>query len=374
MDVKALEGKLKSIQDVQERLDLLDALADHYYDEDDYQKALRFYNEARGLAAPGNAKAYYTAQFGICHYLLHNDREAREALLAAQAMSNPSGPEFSPEIHGLLHYFLGSLWEYEGNNEASLQARLEALKHIEQLHPEAQWMLLAGLSRNYEELGDNRKAIDYSTQALSLISEQDPELAYLYESLGHNHYEMEEFDKALAYFSRVLELDPDFERKDDIYFAIGLCYQRLTDYKTAMDCYAKLLEAKKLVRKSQESLAWLYGEIAYCHYQLSEHEETLRAIEEALRETIEKKEELAELRSFLTNSYQALGRYQDAVREGERTLKICRQFPSLDMMLPNLALSYYHLGNIEQFKFYRNWCNREFPDRSWTKQLNKLKA
>lgn len=374
MDVKVLEGRLKSIQDVRERLDLLDTLADHYYDEDDYQKALKFYQEARVLAPPGNGRAYYTAQSGICHYLLHNDREAKEALLAARAMSDPDASEFSPEIHGLLHYFLGSLWEYEGSNEHSLEARLEALKYFQHLHPEAQWMLLAGLSRNYEEQGENRQAIQYSSQAISLISAEDPELAYLYEGLGHNHYELEEFDKALAYFCRVLELDPEFERKDDIYFAIGLCYQRLTDYRTAMECYTKLLEAKKLVRKSQESLAWLYGEIAYCRYQLGEHEETLKAIAEALKETIEKKEELAELRSFLTNSYQALGRHQDAVREGEKTLKICRQFPSLDMMLPNLALSYYHLGNIEQFKFYRNWCNRDFPDRSWTKQLNKLKA
>ncbi|HXK60631.1 MAG TPA: tetratricopeptide repeat protein [Acidobacteriota bacterium] len=374
MNVKALEGRLKSIQDTQERLDILDALADHYYDEDDFQKALRFYQEARELAPAGNPKAYYTAQSGICHYLLHNDREARDALFAARSMSDPMAPEFLPEIHGLLHYFLGSLLEYEGKNQASLEARLEALKYIDELHCEAQWMLLAGLSRNYEELGDNRKAIEYSTRAISLISEEDPELAYLYESLGHNHYELEEFDKALAYFSRVLEVDPQFERRDDVYFAIGLCYQRLTDYKTAVDCYKKLLEMKRLAPTRQESLAWLYGEIAYCHYQLSEHEDTLRAIEEALRENIEKKEELAELRSFLTNSYQALGRYQEAVREGEKTLKISRHFPSLDLMLPNLALSYYHLGNLEQFRFYRNWCNREFPDRSWTKQLNKLKA
>src|SRR4030042_7197262 len=114
MDVKALEGKLKSIQDVQERLDILDFLASHYYDADDYQRAIKFYKEAQELAAPGNPRAYYTAQFGICHYLLHNDREARQALLSAQRMSVPTAPEFSPEIHGLLPYFLGSLYEYEG--------------------------------------------------------------------------------------------------------------------------------------------------------------------------------------------------------------------------------------------------------------------
>jgi tetratricopeptide (TPR) repeat protein len=374
MDVKALEIKLRSIQDVQERLDILDALASHYYDEDDYQKALKFYHEARPLAAPGNSRAYYTAQFGICHYLLHNDQEARQALIAAQAMSNPLGSDFSPELHGLLHYFLGSLYEYEGENQASLEARLEALKYFEYLHPEAQWMLLAGLSRNYEELGENRQAIEYSTQAISLISESDPELAYIYESLGHNHYELEEFDKALAYFSRALQVDPEFERRDDIYFAIGLCYQRLTDYQTALQCYQKLLEARRLVRKPQESLAWLYSEIAYCHYQLSEHEDTVGTVHEALREPMEKKEDLAELRSYLTSSLHGLGRYQEAVREGEKTLRIARHFPGIEIMLPNLAMSYYHLGNLEQFRHYREWCNRDYAERGSTRQLNKLKA
>jgi tetratricopeptide (TPR) repeat protein len=374
MDVKALEGKLKSIQDVQERLDILDYLAGHYYDEDDYQRALKFYQEAQTLATPGNPRAYYTAQFGICHYMLHNDREARQALLSAQRMSDPEAAEFSPEIHGLLHYFLGSLCEYEGDNAGSLEARLEAVKYLEHLHPEARWMLLAGLSRNYEELGESRKAIEYSTQAIALLSENEPELAYLYESLGHNHYELEEFDKALGYFSRVLEIDPEFERKDDIYFAIGLCYQRLTDYKTALECYLKLLEAKKLVRKPGETLAWLYSEIAYCHHQLNAHEDVLRVVKEAVREPIEKKEDLAELQSYLTSAYLGLGRYQDAVREGERAVRLSRRFTGIETMLPSLAMAYYHLGNLDEFRRYRDWCNRDYADRSATKQLNKLKA
>jgi len=374
MDVKTLEGKLKSIQDVQERLDILDFLASHYYDEDDYQRALKFYKEAQTLASPGNPRAYYTAQFGICHYLLHNDREARQALLSARRMSNPTGPDFSAEIHGLLHYFLGSLFEYEGDNTGSLEARLESLKYLEHLHPEARWMLLAGLSRNYEELGESRKAIEYSTQAIALLSENEPELAYLYESLGHNHYELEEFDKALVYFSRVLEIDPNFERQDEIYFAIGLCYQRLMDYKTALECYRKLLDAKKLAPKPGESLAWLYAEIAYCHHQLNEHEDVVQVVRAALREPIEKKEELAELRALLCSAHLGLGRYQEAVREGERTLKLCHQFSGVEMMLPNLAMAYYHLGNLEQFRLYREWCNRDYPDRSSTRQLNKLKA
>ena len=98
----------------------------------------------------------------------------------------------------------------------------------------------------------------------------------------------------------------------------------------------------------------------------------MNCVEKALQETIEDKEEQAEIQSYLTNNYQALGRHQEAVEAGEKTLKLSHQFHNIEIMLPNLTLSYYHLGQEDKFHFYRDWCNRDFPDLSWTQQLNKL--
>ena len=63
---------------------------------------------------------------------------------------------------------------------------------------------------------------------------------------------------------------------------------------------------------------------------------------------------------------------EHAVKSGEETLGISDRFNNIEIMLPHLALSYHELGNTEKFEFYRDRCNREFPDLSWTKQLNKL--
>ena len=373
MSVDELEQQLKQIQDPEKRLPVLDELAAHYYDTDAYETAIPYYQQAEDLSPPGNLRAYYLGQKGICHFMLHQDKEAQEALSEAKTAFVADEEDLDPEIYGLVHYFLGSLSEYNGQNEASLNHRLEALKYLEDLHREAQWMLLAGISRNYEEKGELRQAVKYNTEAISLISDNDPEVAYIFESLGYNHYELGEYDEALEYFSQVLETAPDFERKDDVYFNIGLCYQRLLNFRMALDSYLKILELKEL-SPSKGSLSWLYIEIAHCYYLLKQHVESLDFAKKALDLPIENKEERAEVQSYLTNNYYALGRFQEAVEAGEKTLGISDRFHNLEIMLPNLALSYYQLGENEKFQLYRDRCNRDYPDLSWTKQLNKLEV
>lgn len=373
MDVKELEQRLKNTPDRYKKLDLLEEIAGHFYDLEDYQKAVRYYHEAEKLAPHGNLMAYFLGQKGICQYLLHHDEEALKSLVQAKDLFDPGQEDFLPEAFALVHYFLGSLYEYNGQPEASLESRSKALQYLDHLGREAQWMLLAGLSRNCEEKGEHKRAIEYNLRAISLIGNDEPELAYLYENMGVNHYELGEYEKALSYFSKVLEVDPDFERKDEVFFNVGLCYQRLTDFKTALDSYLKLLEIKT-VSSEDESLSWLYLEIAHCYYQLKDYRKSLQFTEEALKMSIRDKDELAEIHSFLANNYYALGHFEEAAREGEKTLKISENFRNLDILLPNLAMSFYQLNRKDKFRFYRDWCNRAFPELGWTKQLNKLKA
>ena len=373
MDVKQLEQKLATIQNVQDKLEVLDEIAAHYYDEDDYPKSVGYYRQAEELAPAGNPRAYYQGLKGICYFLMDQDTEAYQALTGAKEMLDPNGKDFDPEIFGLVHYFLGSLYEYGEKNEASLESRLQAFEYMSHLDREAQWMLLAGMSRNYEFQGDFSQAVKFNTQAISLISQDDPDIVYIFENLGYSHYELGEYDKALEYFSRVLAMDQGFERQDEIYFNIGLCNQRLLNFRMALGSYLKLLELKEL-QSSPEPLAWLYIEIAHCYYSLKEHDESIEIVEKGLRESIEDKTEKAEIHSYLANNYHGMGRFEEAVKAGEQTLKISDEFHDMEIMLPNLALSYHQVGNTEKFEHYRDWCNRDFPDLGWTKQLNKLEA
>ncbi|MEE8585736.1 MAG: tetratricopeptide repeat protein [Acidobacteriota bacterium] len=374
MDVQELERLLGTGLSEEDRLDVLDQLAGHFYDLKDYKKAIQHYEKGEQLASPGNARAYFSGQKGICYYLLQKDERAIQSLLDAKNMFSPAEDEFSADVYGMVHFFLGSYYEYTGEDEPSMQARLEALKFIDELDQEAQWMLLSGLSRNHERRNEHRKALQYNMQAISLIGHNDPEMAYLYESMGNNHVGLGEYEEALSCYSKILSSSPQFERLEEIYSKIGLCYQRLLDYRTALNAYLKLLEVKKLQRTEGESLAWLHIEIAHCHYHLKEYAQALQAARQGLDEPVPGGDDLADLRSYLTSCNHALGNHQEAVRQGEQTLKISESFAKLAEMLPNLALSCYELNQMEKFRFYRDRCNRDFPDSSWTKHLNKLKA
>ena len=50
MDVKQLEQTLATLQNVQDKLEVLDEIAAHYYEEDDFQKAVAYYQQAEKMA------------------------------------------------------------------------------------------------------------------------------------------------------------------------------------------------------------------------------------------------------------------------------------------------------------------------------------
>ena len=121
------------------------------------------------------------------------------------------------------------------------------------------------------------------------------------------------------------------------------------------------------------NLAWLYTKVAHCHFSLDEFEKSLLMTLEALHRQPRGKLEKAELRSYLTTNYYELGRYREAVVEGEKTLELARRFPNDDVFYFRMALAHYKLGERKAFAKYRGICRKLFKDDSWNKYLEKLK-
>jgi len=372
MDSKELKARLAGARSNEEKVSLLDAFAEDLFEKGKYAEAARRFSEALRYSKESNTRAYVIGQIGICNYNLGNDKEALSCLLKSSRLFDPAGTEFMPDMCGFVHFHLGSLYEYQGKHAKSLEARRICERYADSQEKDTRWMLFAGISRNCESLGRHDEAIQYSQKAIQVLSDNDPSLSYLYESMGNNHMSLKQYQEAINYFSKVIDLDPNFERRDEIQLKVADCYHQLTNHRMALETYGRILELKQLTGK-RENLTWLYTKLAHCYFSLDQFEKSLLMTLEALRRQPKDKIERSELRSYLTNNYYEMGRFREAIIDGEKTLKVARRFPDDSLFYFRLALSYFKVGDMNSFSKYRTLCRKLFPEDSWNKYLEKLR-
>ncbi len=371
MNSQQFNAKLKRAATAEERISLFDTYGEELFERASYAEAIALNAQALKVLKQPNLRAYFTGRIGFCHSYMGNDREAFKYLLKSAQLFEPDKPEFMEEMFGFVYFHLGSLYEYHGKIEKSLQARKICEQYVDSQEKDTKWMLYAGLSRNYEMLRKHDAAIRYSQKAIQVLSDNDPGLGYLYESMANNYMGLQQYNEALKHFSKVLELDPHFERKDEIQMKMAECYRKLANYQMAMETYQKILELKQITGKRND-LVWLYLKMAECHFRLEQYEKSLLVTLELLRRSPRNKLEKAEARSYLTDNYYELGRYKEAVEEGEKTLLLARRFPNDDLFYVRMALSYQKLGDKKAFAKYRSLFRRMFRGDNWNKYLEKL--
>jgi len=373
MDGKNFDTMLAGARTKEEKVSLLDQCGGELFEKGKYEEATRCFSRALRIAEQTNARAYFAGQAGICSYNAKKDQKALSLLMKAAELFDPDLPEFMPDMYGFVHFYLGSLFEYQGRHAKSLEARRICEQYIEDQEKDTRWMLFAGISRNYEALGKHDEALKYTHKAIEVLSNNDPGLSYLYESMGNNYMGLKQYQEAIKNYSKVIELDPNFERKDEIYLKLANCHLQLTNDRMALDSYRKILELKQITGKPQD-LIWLYCKVALCHFRLKEYEKSLLVTLEAMRRNPRKVSERAEIRSYLTDNYCELGRFREAVLEGEKTLRLARRFPNDQHFYVRMALSYFKLGDMKNFGKYRALCRKLFHDESWDSYLAKLGA
>ena len=371
MTKQQFNARLKRASSDKERLDIHDAYARELFDRENYTKALNIYEQALAFAKQQNVKAYLVGKIGICHYHNDEDKTAFQNLKKSLQLFQPDQPEFMHDMYGFVLFHLGALYEYHGKITQALEVRRLCEKYVDSQEKDTQWMLYSGISRNYEALGKHGEAISYSQKAIQVLSDNDPGLSYLYESMANNYMELQQYQEAIQHFSRVLELDPDFERIDEIQMKLADCYRQVSNYAMALETYEKMLKLKQLTAKSKD-LVWIYLKLAECHFRMASYEKSLLAAFETLHLHPRNPQEKAEALSFKTISYYELGRYQDAVDDGEKAIRLAQRFPNDDLFYVRMALAFHRLGDKKSFGKYRALVRKLFKDDTWNKHLEKL--
>jgi tetratricopeptide (TPR) repeat protein len=364
-------ARLKSAVSDEQRVSIHDAYAEELFNKENYAEAVGIYTAALKMVKVPNIKAYFTGRIGICFFNTGNDKKAIDNLTTSAELFEPDKPEFMRDMYGFVLFHLASLYEYHGKIAKSLEVRKICEEYVDSQEKDTRWMLYAGISRNCEALGKHEEAIRYSQKAIQVLSDNDPGLSYLYETMANNYMGLKQYLEAIKHFSKVLELDPNFERSDEIQLKMADSYRHLANYKMALETYEKMLQLKQITEEKQD-LVWVYLKIAECQFRLEAFEKSLLVTLEMLRRGSGSKLEKAEARSYLTDNYYELGRYKEAVEEGEKTLKLARRFPNDDLFYVRMALSYHQLGDKKSFLKYRTLVRKMFRDDNWNKYLEKL--
>jgi len=362
---------LKRAATDEERLAIHEAYANGLFDREKYTEALNVYEQALTLTKQQNVKAYLFGKIGICHFHNGEDKTAIQNLKKSLQLFRPEKPEFMRDMYGLVLFHLGALYEYHGKITQSLEARKECEEYLDCQEKDTQWMLYSGISRNYEATGEHGEAISYSQKAIQVLSDNDPGLAYLYESMANNFMELRQYQDAIQHFLRVLELDPDFERVDEIQGKLADCCRQISNHAIALEVYEKILKLKQRAVKSR-GLVWIYLRFAECHFRVAAYEKSLLAAFEALHQDPRNPLEKAEALGFTAGNYYELGRYRDAVRDGEKALKLAQRFPNDDLLYVRMALAFHKLGDKKSFTKYRALVQKMFKDDTLNKYLEKL--
>ena len=361
MNKQQYNAGLKRAATDEERLAIHEAYASGLFDREKYTEALNIYEQALPLTKQQNVKAYLIGKIGICHFHNDEDKTALQSLKKSARLFSPERPEFMRDMYGLVLFHIGALYEYHGKIAQSLEARKECEEYLDSQEKDAQWMLYSGISRNYEALGKHGEAIDYSQKAIQVLSDNDPGLAYLYESMANNYMELRQYQDAIQHFLRILELDPGFERIDDIHEKLADCCRLVSNNALALEVYEKVLKLKQRTVKSKY-LAWIYLRLAECHFRMSSYEKSLLSAFESLRQRPRNPREKAEVLSFTANNFYELGRYGDAVEDGEKALKLAQRFPNDELLYVRMALAFNKLGDGKSFKKYRALVQKLFKN------------
>ena len=178
--------------------------------------------------------------------------------------------------------------------EESIEVNLRFIRLSEETN--GQNGLTAGSYGNiglvYRNLGEYDKALDYYFKALEIrkdvLGEKHPNTAGTYGNIGVVYHNLEDYDKALEFYNKALEIDKDVlgENHHDTaisYNNIGVVYDELGDYDKALEFHNKALEIKKeVLGEKHASTAMSYNNIGNVYDDLGDYDKALEYHNKAL--------------------------------------------------------------------------------------------
>ena len=232
---------------------------------------------------------------------------------------------------------------------SSLDNHIENLEiEIEQTSGKEKIQKLNILSQAYRETYP-RKSIEYANQALELSKQYEliTEMANSFNNIGLGYYFLSNYDQALYFYQKTLEIHIRSEDKDNLantYNNIGLTYAKLSKYDIAIDNFIKSLEIVRSLNNKQ-MISKTLNNIADVFYHLGKYDQALDLFLESLQieNELGNKASVAYVLSNIGSLYSVLNDLDKSLEYHTRSLEIEKELGNIRSIansLNNIGLIY----------------------------------
>ena len=217
-----------------------------------------------------------------------------------------------------------------------------------------------------------KEALKVNLRSIQLLEElQCPNeiYAFPYNFIGVVYWKLGEYDKALEFYNKALEIRKEVlgEKHTDTamsYNNIGAVYENLGDYDKALEYYFKALEIYKAVLgEKHRDTANSYNNIGVVYDDLGDYDKALEYHNKALeiREEVLEEDHPDTAMSYINIGvvYYELGNYDKALEYNFKALEIFKvvlgeKHPDTASSYENIGVVYYNLGECDKALEYFN--------------------
>lgn len=155
-----------------------------------------------------------------------------------------TGVELFP-VYGWGHYLFGKHLYYSIQLEDALEQYKLCLEIFDNID------IHKNIGITYYYMEEYEKAKEYLNNHLKLVSADATTL----QMLGHCYFDQAEYNEAIEYYTRSLQIREDA----NIYNFIGVAYSHMRDFESALEPFEKAVELDPNLAPVYENLAALYG-------------------------------------------------------------------------------------------------------------------
>ena len=240
---------------------LINNLANVYYDQGDYEKALEHYRKALviservlGTEHPGTAMTYGNMAGVFKHQGAYEKalEYYKKALVIRERFLGTEHPETA-----ITYNNMAIMYNEQGNYEEAKEYHRKALVIRERFlgteHPETA-KTYGNMANMYYDQGDYENAMEYYRKALAIfervLGSEHPDTASTYNNMANVYYAQGDYKKALEYYGKALAirarvLGSEHPDTASTYNNMAVVYDSQGDYEKALEYHGKALAIRE---------------------------------------------------------------------------------------------------------------------------------